>query len=57
MPRVDVGVGKGDVAGVVAPDEGEWLVDRTFGEQAAAGQINAQVQRGGRAAGAGEPGD
>jgi hypothetical protein len=57
VPQVDLGVREGDVAGVVAPDEGERLVDRAFRQQAAAGQIDPQVQRVGRATRFGEPGD
>ncbi|WP_227255133.1 hypothetical protein [Frigoriglobus tundricola] len=57
MAGVDFGVGEGDVARVVAADEGERLINRAFGQYAAADEIDPQIQRGGRAAGAREPGD
>ena len=57
MPRVDVGVGEGDIARVVAADEGERLSDGAFGQYATAGEIDPQIERGGRAAGVREPGD
>ena len=43
VARVDIGVGKGDVARVVAADEGERLIDGAFGQYATADEIDPQI--------------
>ena len=57
VTHVHFRVGKGYVARVVATDESEWLIDGSFGQYATTGEIDPQIQRGGHAAGFGEPDD
>lgn len=57
MPRIDVRIGEGDVAGVVAADESERLLERTLCEYAAIREPDPEIQRAGRAARLGEPSD
>ena len=57
VPRVDIPVDERDVAGVVAAEKRERLRNAAFGNYAAVGEADAQIQRMGGAARLGELGD